>query len=201
MSLTIQATSAPARDFEIAPAGNHVAICYAMVDLGQQHVVFNNEEKWQRKVYIGWELSNEQMADGRPFMVSRQFTMSLHEKSTLRAILESWRGRPFTDDELMGFDLKNILSKPCMVNVVHATGNNGRTYANVKSIATMPKGMPVPEQINPTMLFEFGDQGFDEDKYIALPQWLQTKISESKDYQMISGTAPVVDEWNDEIAF
>jgi len=201
MSLTIQATSAPARDFEIAPAGNHVAICYAMVDLGQQHVVFNNEEKWQRKVYIGWELSNEQMADGRPFMVSRQFTMSLHEKSTLRAILESWRGRPFTDDELMGFDLKNILSKPCMVNVVHATGNNGRTYANVKSIATMPKGMPVPEQINPTMLFEFGDQGFDEDKYIALPQWLQTKISESKDYQMISGSAPVVDEWNDEIAF
>ena len=201
MSLTIQATSAPARDFEIAPAGNHVAICYAMVDLGQQHIVYNNEEKWQRKVYIGWELSNEQMADGRPFMVSRQFTMSLHEKSTLRAILESWRGRPFTDDELMGFDLKNILSKPCMVNVVHATGNNGRTYANVKSIATMPKGMPVPEQINPTMLFEFGDQGFDEDKYIALPQWLQTKISESKDYQMISGTAPVVDEWNDEIAF
>jgi hypothetical protein len=201
MSLTIQATSAPARDFEIAPAGNHVAICYAMVDLGQQHIVYNNEEKWQRKVYIGWELSNEQMADGRPFMVSRQFTMSLHEKSTLRAILESWRGRPFTDDELMGFDLKNILGKPCMVNVVHATGNNGRTYANVKSIATMPKGMPVPEQINPTMLFEFGDQGFDEDKYIALPQWLKTKISESKDYQMLSGAAPVVDEWNDEIAF
>ena len=201
MSLTIQATSAPAREFEIAPAGNHVAICYAMVDLGQQHVVFNNEEKWQRKVYIGWELSNEQMADGRPFMVSRQFTMSLHEKSTLRAVLESWRGRPFTDDELMGFDLKNILGKPCMVNVVHATGNNGRTYANVKSIATMPKGMPVPEQINPTMLFEFGDQGFDEDKYIALPQWLQTKISESKDYQMLSGSTPAVDEWNDDIAF
>ena len=201
MSLTIQATAAPARDFEIAPAGNHVAICYAMVDLGQQHVVFNNEEKWQRKVYIGWELSNEQMADGRPFMVSRQFTMSLHEKSTLRAILESWRGRPFTDDELMGFDLKNILGKPCMVNVVHATGNNGRTYANVKSIATMPKGMTAPEQINPTMLFEFGDQGFDEDKYINLPQWLQTKISESKDYQMLSGTAPAEDEWNDSIAF
>ena len=201
MSLTIQATSAPVREFEIAPAGNHVAICYAMVDLGQQHVVFNNEEKWQRKVYIGWELSNEQMADGRPFMVSWRFTMSLHEKSTLRAILESWRGRPFTDDELMGFDLKNILGKPCMVNVVHATGNNGRTYANVKSIATMPKGMTAPEQINPTMLFEFGDQGFDEDKYLALPQWLQTKISESKDYQMISGTAPVVDEWNDEIEF
>jgi len=202
MSLTIQATSAPARDFEIAPAGNHVAICYAMVDLGQQHIVYNNEEKWQRKVYIGWELSNEQMADGRPFMVSRQFTMSLHEKSTLRAILESWRGRPFTDDELMGFDLKNILGKPCMVNVVHATGNNGRTYANVKSIATMPKGMPVPEQINPTMLFEFGDQGFDEDKYINLPQWLQTKISESKDYQMMSGAAPAQDDdWGGDIAF
>jgi hypothetical protein len=199
MSLTIQATSAPAREFEIAPAGNHVAICYAMVDMGQQKVEYNGEEKLQRKVYIGWELSNEQMADGRPFMVSRQFTMSLHEKSTLRAVLESWRGRPFTDDELMGFDLKNILGKPCMVNVVHATGNNGRTYANVKSIATMPKGMPVPEQINPTMLFEFGDQGYDEAAFATLPQWLQTKIMESKEFN--SNNTPVVDDWNDDIAF
>jgi hypothetical protein len=201
MSLTIQATSAPAREFEIAPAGNHVAICYAMVDMGQQKVEYNGEEKLQRKVYIGWELSNEQMADGRPFMVSRQFTMSLHEKSTLRAVLESWRGRPFTDDELMGFDLKNILGKPCMVNVVHATGNNGRTYANVKSIATMPKGMPVPEQINPTMLFEFGDQGYDEAAFANLPQWLQTKIMESKEFKSVSNDAPVVDDWGDDVAF
>lgn len=199
MSLTIQATSAPAREFEIAPAGNHVAICYAMVDMGQQKVEYNGEEKLQRKVYIGWELSNELMADGRPFMVSRQFTMSLHEKSTLRAVLESWRGRPFTDDELMGFDLKNILGKPCMVNVVHATGNNGRTYANVKSIATMPKGMPAPEQINQTILFEFGDQGYDEAAFSALPQWLQTKIMESKEFN--SNNSPVVDGWDDDITF
>lgn len=201
MSLTIQATAAPSREFEIAPAGNHIAICYAMVDLGTQKVSYKGEEKLQRKVYIGWELSNEQMSDGRPFMVSSQYTMSLHEKAILRRDLESWRGRPFTDDELMGFDLKNILGKPCMVNVVHATGGNGKTYANVRSVATLPKGMPAPEQVNQTMLFEFGDQGFDENVFNALPQWMQSKIMESTDYQSITNDKPVVDEWNDEISF
>ena len=200
MSLVVQATSKASGDFQVAPAGNHIAICYQMIDLGQQ---FNEKyDTWQHKILLGWELSNELMEDGRPFVVSARYTASFNEKAILRRDLESWRGRPFTDAELAGFDLKNILGKPCMVNVVHATGNNGRTYANVKSIATMPKGMPVPEQINPTMLFEFGDQGFDEDKYINLPQWLQTKISESKDYQMLSGAAPAQDDdWGGDIAF
>jgi hypothetical protein len=206
MSLTIQATSSPKREFEIAPAGNHVAVCFAMVDLGHQHTVYTDrntgvtQEKWQHKVYIGWELSNEQMADGRPFMVSRQLTMSLHENATMRAILESWRGRPFTEDEEAAFDLKNILGKPCMVNVVHAKGKE-RTYANIKSVATMPKGMPVPDQVNDTMLFEFGDQGFDENAFKALPQWLQTKITQSKEYNMMMDDAPQSVEFDDDIAF
>ncbi len=207
MSLTIQASANSSKEFEIAPAGNHVAICYSMVDFGHQNVEFKNnqgilEQKLQHKAYIGWELCNEQMADGRPFMVSRQLTMSLHENATLRAILESWRGRPFTDDELMGFDLKNILGKPCMVNVVHNVAKNGKTYANIKSVAAIPKGMPVPEQVNNTQLFEFGDMGFDESAFNALPQWMQSKIMESKEYRDMSNDTPVdAPAFDDDIAF
>jgi hypothetical protein len=208
MSLTIQASANSSREFEIAPAGNHVAICYAMVDLGHQKTMYRNrdtgveEEKLQHKAYIGWELCNEPMADGRPFMVSRQLTMSLHEKATMRAILESWRGRPFTDDELTGFDLKNILGKPCMVNVVHNTAKNGKTYANIASVAAIPKGMPVPEQTNSTLLFEFGDMGFDESAFNALPQWMQSKIMESKEYRDMTNDAPVEGPaFDDDIAF
>ena len=43
------------------------------------------------------------MPDGKPFLVRRRYTASLHEKSALRKDLESWRGRAFTNVELDGF--------------------------------------------------------------------------------------------------
>jgi len=199
MSLVVQATAKASGDFQVAPAGNHIAICYQMIDLGQQY----NEkyDTWQHKILLGWELSNELMEDGRPFVVSARYTASFNEKAILRRDLESWRGRPFTDAELAGFDLKNILGKPCMVNVVHNKAANGKTYANVRSLATLPKGMATPEQINSTMLFEFGDQGFDETAFAALPEWMRNTIMQSKDYQAMQNDAPVKDEWSDEITF
>ena len=198
MSLTVQATGKASGDYQPTPAGNHVAVCYQMIDLGQQY----NEkyDTWQHKIQIGWELSNELMEDGRPFVVSSRYTASFNEKAILRRDLESWRGRPFTDAELAGFDLKNILGKACMVNVVHNTKGE-KTYANVKSVAALPKGMPSPEQINDTVLFELGDQGFDQDAFAALPEWMRNTIMQSKDYQALQNDAPVVDEWSDEITF
>jgi len=38
-------------------------------------------------------------------MISKRYTMSLGEQSTLRKDLESWRGKKFTPEELQGFDL------------------------------------------------------------------------------------------------
>jgi hypothetical protein len=183
MSLTLK-ENAKSGEFEIAPIGNHLAIAYQMVDLGEQYSAAY--DKWQPKVRIGWELCNEQMADGRPFMVASTYTMSFNEKAILRRDLESWRGRPFTEEELSGFDLKNVLGKSCMVNLVHNTAGNGKTYANVKSVAAVPKGMALCEQVNENMVFEFGDQGFDMDKFLALPTWLQEQIQKSRTYEVLN---------------
>jgi hypothetical protein len=200
MSLTLKESAKAGGDFQIAPAGNHLAICYQIVELGQHHNA--QYDKWQPKIQIGWELPNETMDDGRPFVISARYTASFHEKAILRQHLESWRGRPFTDQELAGFDLKNILGKACMVNVVHNSAQNGKTYANVKSVAAVPKGMNVPEQINDSMVFEFGDQGFDEQIFNSLPQWLQTTITSSREYQTMTNDTPVDDvPWDDDIKF
>ena len=79
-------------NFEPAPAGTHVAICYRVIDLGTQESVYNGEKKSARKVLISWELPNEEKADGKPFVISATYTWSMHEKSTLRKTLEAWRG-------------------------------------------------------------------------------------------------------------
>jgi len=69
--------------------------------------------------------------------VSKNFTVTLAEKSTLRKDLQTWRGKDFTADELRGFELKNVLGQWAMISVVE-TENNGNTYTNIANINPVP---------------------------------------------------------------
>ncbi len=162
-------------NFELTPAGNHIAVCYMVCDLGEQEVDWQGVVKMQRKVRISWELPSEPMADGRPFSVSKKYTLSLSDKSNLRADLESWRGRAFTDMELEGFDLFNVLGKACMVNVLHKQGEKG-LYAVASSISALPKGMTAPQRVNDLVQFSLDDDDAKE-KFETLPDWLQKLIN------------------------
>ena len=73
------------------------------------------------------------MSDGRPFAISKRYTLSTHTKSTLRKDLESWRGRAFTPEEEEAFDVANVCGAYCLLNVTHNQGGDGNTYANVGS--------------------------------------------------------------------
>jgi hypothetical protein len=129
-------------NFIPAPAGSHCATCCDVVDIGMVTVSFQGRTQQRHKIVICWQI-DENMDNGKPFLVRRRYTNSLHEKSSLRKDLESWRGRPFNDQELQGFDLENLLSVGCLINVIHET-QNGSTYANVASIMRLPKGMTAP---------------------------------------------------------
>ena len=165
----------PQKDFELAPAGNHIARCYEIVDLGYQEKTWKGETKRVRQIRIRWELPQELMEDGRPFSVKRDYTLSFNEKSNLYQDLISWRGRAFTDDELKQFNLFNVMGAPAMVNVVHRTADNGRTYANVGSIGPLPKGMTCPDMINDPVEFSLDD--YSQEAWDKLPEWLQNRIS------------------------
>ena len=84
------------KKFESAPPGTYGAVCTRVIDLGTQPVQWEGETKHQRKVSIQWEL-DENMPDGRPFVINRKFTVSMHEKAALRIFLKGWRGRDFTN--------------------------------------------------------------------------------------------------------
>lgn len=199
MGLMAKGSNDNGGSFETCPAGNHVALCYAVIDLGMQERDWQGEVSTKRRVRISWELADELMADGRPFSASKEYTLSLNEKATLRHDLEGWRGRAFTEDELAGFDLANVLGKPCLVNVVHQQKRDGTGhYAKVVGVTRIPKGLPSPAPVNAPLWFSL-DEADAPQKYALLPEWLQKRIT-----LRAADEAPAYDEppeLNDDIPF
>ena len=140
--MPIYAKSSGGTQYAPAPSGTFAAVAVDVVDLGQIKVSWGGKEKSQHKITIVWQI-DEDRDDGKPHTVRKRYTLSLHEKAQLRKDLESWRGRPFTDEELQGFDVETIIGVGCMISIIHAA-KDGSTYANVASVSRMPKGMVAP---------------------------------------------------------
>lgn len=132
------ATAGDSKTFTPAPEGTHQAVCVDVIDKGLLPNRFK-EGTFQHKVDLAWQI-DELRDDGKRFLVFKRYTLSLNEKANLRHDLESWRGRPFTEDELRGFDVESVIGANGLVNVQHNTRGE-KTYANVKTVMALPKGM------------------------------------------------------------
>lgn len=131
-------------NFKPAPAGVWAAVGCDVVDLGMVKTSYpGRPDQVQHKIRVVWQLADVDEAIGKRPIVNQRYTLSLHEKASLRRDLESWRGRAFTPAELSGFDVEKVIGVPCLLNIVHNV-NKGVTYANVSSIMPIPKGMPKP---------------------------------------------------------
>lgn len=165
-------------------AGMHVAVCYAVVDLG---VHFSEVwQKEQHKILLIWETDEEMTTvDGevKPKSISKEFVLSLHEKSDLYKTLISWRGRAFTPLELEGFDVKNVLGAPCLLNIV-SVEKNDKEYANIGGITPLMKGQQPPELKNKKIYFELSKETLGE--IDELPKWIGEKIRKSITYQELT---------------
>lgn len=181
--------SSTSTDFKPVDAGTYVARCYSMVHIGTIETEYMGETKEQNKVRITWELPTElkvfkEEKGEQPQVVSKEFTLSMHEKSNLRKFLESWRGKGFTEEEAKKFDVTKLLGKSCMLSIIHKTSKQGKIYAEISSISTLPKGMTCPDQINNS--FEFTFTPYDASKFESLPDWLKDKIKQSKEYRAMN---------------
>jgi hypothetical protein len=130
----------PESNFIPAPAGVHAAVCVDEIDLGMVENKFSEDGEMVHKVRLVWQLA-EDMKNGEPYLIRKDYRASLHEKAVLRKDLESWRGRAFTFQELAGFELGTIIGAPCMMNIVHKTGSKGGTFANIAAIMPLPQSM------------------------------------------------------------
>lgn len=168
-------------DFKPVPAGNHVGVCTMVVGIGKQRIQSAQYgESVKSQIYVAWELPHETMEwtdkDGNtrsgPMRIGKTYTLSLHENANLRADLESWRGRSFTEEERAGFDINTVAGHPAMINVLHAD-KNGKTYANIAGVTPLPKGMERPAAADGVLIY---DEDENSTNYDLLPEWLQKKV-------------------------
>ena len=136
---------------EPIPVGVHQGACVNVIDLGMQPGYQGKPAVHQ--IAVVWEI-DERRTEGenvqKRFTIAKQYTLSLHEKANLRADLESWRGRPFTQEELAGFDVEKVRGVPCQINVVEGKKADGSVKYVVAAVIPPPKGAPKfePEQMN-----------------------------------------------------
>lgn len=191
--MSVYASSNPT-DYKPIDSGTYVARCFSMVHIGTIEQEYQGEKKDSNKVRITWELPTETKVfkegeEPKVLTIGKEFTLSLHEKSNLRKFLESWRGRGFTEEESKKFDITKLLGVPCMLSVIHKTSKQGKLYAEISSISTLPKSLTCPAQINPNFEFSLTDKEFDQKKFDSLPDWLKDKIKTSKEYRELTDPA------------
>jgi hypothetical protein len=171
---------------ELIPAGTYAARCYQMIEIGTVKENILGSEKTLHKVRVGWELPTETRVfkeenGEQPFVISKEFTLSMNEKANLRKSLESWRGKGFTEDEAKGFDITKLLGQPCMLNIIHKPSKDGsRHYEEIAGIMPMPKGMQCPPQVNKSFVLSY--DRFDLTLFESLPDFIKDKMKLSAEY-------------------
>lgn len=167
------------REFTPVPAGTHLALCNLIAEVGVQP---SAQFAPRSQVYLRFEIPSQQTSwrdkDGKersgPMQIGKFYTRSLAPKSNLRADLESWRGKSFTDKELKSFDILAFLGEPCMIGVVHKTKGE-ETYANIRTIMGPPSGTKLTPHGE---LIGYDIETDDQVMFHALPAWLQQKIKD-----------------------
>lgn len=189
-------------NFESVPSGMHLARCYRIIDLGTQKSEYMGQVKYLHKIMLGWEIhgTNDdgtplKMRDGRPFAIFKNYTLSWSEKATLRGDLQSWRGKPFTQEEMRRFDLKTVLNAWCMLNVIERAGKDGNMYVNVSGVTPVPamiKKNGLPDSVNKNELFNLTDP--DMVMFDTFSENLKKKIQSSPEWEKLSKKTKTVDD-------
>jgi hypothetical protein len=168
----------------LIPAELHQAVCYGLYDLGSHY-----DEKFDKTTHqcvILWEIPGVRLdieKDGEklnvPRIMSKKYTLSLGERANLRKDLKAWRGRDFTPEELLSFDLKKLLGVNCMIQVVH-NSKDGKTYSNIGALIPLIKGFP-PKK--PETEIQFFSMGESLEIPVYTPKWIKEIIESSNEYK------------------
>lgn len=176
---------------ELIPAGNYIARCYQMIEIGTVTENVQGKQVVTKKVRIGWELPEElrtfdEKRGEQPLVISKEYTLSMNEKANLRKDLASWRGKDFTQDEAKCFDITKLLGVACMLNIIHKPGVSDPTkiYERIAGITGIPKGVKPPAQITPMFVLSYDD--FDFNKYSNLPDFIKDKMKGSLEFAALS---------------
>ncbi len=193
-------------DFEKPPEGVTQFRCYRIVDLGTQEKTYKGDVSYVRQILITHELPQhmkEFEGETLPMSISKKYRLSFNKKAALRLDMEAWYGKTFNDKDIEnsgGFDPTKILGRPGLMTIKYSEDGQ---YANIASMMNVPEGTTVPDQINPSFIFDLDE--FDREKWDLLSQKMQSWIAKSPEAKEVLGTdskpeqqqAPIDDGFDD----
>jgi hypothetical protein len=196
--MAINATDNGSKSVEPIKPGTHIARCVQMIHVGTLTEEIQGKQTTRNLVRMTFELPSEmhvfdETKGAEPRFVSKEFTLSLNEKSTLRKFLDTWRGTPFTPEEAKKFDVTRLLGVPCMLSIGLKTSASGRAYNSIDSALAVPNGIPAPDQITPSLEINFDNISENWEK---IPGFLREKMITTPEFKS-SGFNPPAEPIND----
>lgn len=175
----------------IPPEDTYIAKLYSIVDLGTHDTGFKKQDKdgkdttipiIQNKVLFTFELQDCNLPDGRPAVVSQEFTASLNDRAKIVPVLVALLGGKSehqdyvsTEGRILSEVLTQVIGKPCQLSVVHVKKKD-KTYVNIGSVSALPSSMKslVTATVNPTLVITDVDNISTADA-AKLPDWVKNK--------------------------
>lgn len=144
------------------PKGLQPLRLIAVIALGTQKSSFKGQDKFLDKVLFIWETMKDyhvfsEEKGPQPWTIREFYTNSLDDKANLRKSLERWKGEKLTEEEILGYDLFQLLGKTATGLIIHAKGkgdNSDVVYGNIDTLMS-EKPTVVKKPHNPVIGFQF----------------------------------------------
>lgn len=167
--------------------GTYIARCYSMIHIGTVSYEWQGQTNSANKVRITFELPTEKKnfkegEEAKPLVISGEWTLSLGKKAKLKPILESWRGKAFSEEEANDFDVTKLVGVPAFLSIIQ----NEKGYPEIAGISKLPKGTECPAQVNKSVILDYDN--WSDEEFAKLPDFLKKKIESSVEYQKMRGT-------------
>ena len=180
---------APVQTRTLAPAGTFPARVYSIIYMGTIKGEYKGTPTESYKVRISWELPTKTRVfkegdPAKPFSVSKELTLSMGSKSSLRPLVEGMLGISFTDDDAKSFDVDDLLGKECLISLAHKESPNGK-YVAINSTAQLPEGMTCPPPVNKPKILSY--DRFDKEYFVTLPRFIQEKMEKTPEFIKMNG--------------
>ena len=180
---------APVQTRTLAPAGTFPARVYSIIYIGTIKGEYKGTPTESYKVRISWELPTKTRVfkegePAKPFSVSKELTLSMGSKSSLRPLVEGMLGISFTDDDAKSFDVDDLLGKECLISLAHKESPNGK-YVAINSTAQLPEGMTCPPPVNKPKILSY--DRFDKEYFVTLPRFIQEKMEKTPEFIKMNG--------------
>jgi hypothetical protein len=138
MGWEIEAPKSGGGSKEKPPAGTHLAVCVAVIDMGKQYQEpFKPTDRayWAPRAYFVWELCDEKITGTeKNHVIAIDLTLSIGEKAKLYKWVLARTGKP----PAAPFNPTTELGQACMLNVVEQVKGE-KKYPKIEGVTGLPK--------------------------------------------------------------